>query len=85
MRKPPVVRVEPPQLNDPGFWRARLGEKVTMRLRNPGDAAHPVTEAVGVLRSLSPDEAGDPVVTVLTRRGETRGGRVADILAAKLL
>jgi hypothetical protein len=80
-----VRRVEAPDLNDPGFWRARLGEKVTMRLRNPGDATDPFTEAVGVLRSLSPDEAGEPVVTVLTRRGEARGGRVSDILAAKLL
>jgi hypothetical protein len=80
-----VRRVEPPDLNDPGFWRARLGEKVSMRLRNPGDDAHPFTEAVGVLRSIVPDQAGEPVVTVLTRRGEARGGRVSDILAAKLL
>jgi hypothetical protein len=80
-----VKRVEPPELNDPGFWRGRLGEKVTMRLRNPRDAAHPFTEAVGVLRSLSADESGEPAVTVLTRRGEARGGRVSDILAAKLL
>lgn len=56
-----------------------------MRLRNPDDAAHPFTEAVGVLRSLSADESGEPEVTVLTRRGEARGGRVSDILAAKLL
>jgi hypothetical protein len=80
-----VRRVGSHELNDPDFWRARVGEKVTMRLRNPGDATNPITEAVGVLRSLSADESGESVVTVLTRRGEARGGRVSDILAATLI
>jgi hypothetical protein len=80
-----VRRVEPNELNDPGFWRARLGEKVSMRLRTRGDETDPFTEAVGVLRSVAPDASGDPAVTVLTRRGEPRVGRVSDILAAKLL
>jgi hypothetical protein len=62
-----------------------VGEKVSLRLHNPGDDEHPFTEAVGVIRSVAPDEAGEVVVTILTRRGEERRGRVSDILAAKLL
>jgi hypothetical protein len=80
-----VRRVHPGELNDPAFWRTRVGEKVSMRLHNRGDDPHPFTDAVGVIRSVEPDEAGDAVVTVLTRRGEQRRGSVSDVLAAKLL
>ena len=78
-------RVDPGEMNDPAFWRARVGEKVTMRLHNRGDDPDPFTDAVGVIRSVEPGEAGDAVVTILTRRGKARRGRVSDILAAKLL
>lgn len=76
--------VEGHELNDPAFWRAMLGEKVSMRLRNPGDAAHPFTEAVGVVRSVEMLPSGRAVISVVTRRGEVRAAPVADVLVAKV-
>ena len=79
-----MTRLEPPELNDPAVWRANLGRKATMRLRNPGDPIHPFTEAVGVIRSVATDASGEAVITIVTRRGEERSAPVEDVLAAKL-
>lgn len=67
------------------MWRAHLGRKASVRLRNPGDPAHPFTEAIGVVKAVVTDEAsGEAIVTVVTRRGQERAAPVADVLAAKL-
>lgn len=71
-------------MNDPEVWRANLGRKASMRLRNPGDPTHPFTEAIGVIQSVELNEAGTSTLTVVSRRGETRTAPVADVLAAKI-
>jgi hypothetical protein len=71
-------------MNDPEVWRAHLGRKASMRLKNPSDRNLPFTEAVGVIQSVELDDDGKPVVTVVSRRGQTRSAPVSDVLAAKI-
>jgi hypothetical protein len=77
-------RLEPSELHDADVWRGQIGRKASMRLRNPGDPAHPFTEAVGVVQSVEPDDRGAVRLKLVTRRGEARVAAVADILAAKI-
>jgi hypothetical protein len=77
-------RLEQSELNDPKVWRAQLGLKASLRLKNPDDPTYPFTEAVGVIQSVGPDDSGRERITLVTRRGEVRIASVADILAAKI-
>jgi hypothetical protein len=72
------------EMNDPEVWRAHLGRKASMRLKNHGDSSHPFTEAIGVIQSVKLDDIVGPTLTVVSRRGETRTALVADVLAAKI-
>jgi hypothetical protein len=79
-----MTRLAPHELNDPQVWRAGLGRRATMRLRNPDDPDLPFTEAAGVIQSVDRDEDGRTTVTLITRRGEARSAVIADVLAAKI-
>ena len=64
-------------------WKPHLGRKVSVRYRlHSGD--HPFSEAIGVVADVSEGEDGSEIVTILTRRGESRSIGSKDILAAKL-
>ena len=79
-----VRRLGNAELNDPDVWREALGRKASMRLRNRDDPHHPFTEAVGVIQSVTEDDAGKTSVTVVSRRGEMRSAAIDDVLAAKI-
>jgi hypothetical protein len=74
-------RLEAAELNDPGAWRKLLGRKLSMRLRNHGDPAHPFTEAIGVVQSVRDEDAA---VVVVDRRGQAHEFALRDVLAAKV-
>ena len=64
-------------------WKPHLGRKVSVRYRlHSGD--HPFSEAIGVVSDVAEDEDGAEIITILTRRGESRRIGSQDILAAKL-
>jgi ribosome maturation factor RimP len=65
-------------------WGRNLGRKISIRFKLHDDPAHGFSEAIGVVQSVRPNEAGVIVLGILTRRGETRYVPVDDILAAKL-
>ena len=64
-------------------WKPHLGRKVSIRYRLHGDD-HPFSEAIGVVAEVSEGEDGTEIVTILTRRGDSRRIGSEDILAAKL-
>jgi ribosome maturation factor RimP len=63
-------------------FKKYLGRKVTLRYRLHDDAAHPVSEAVGVVMSVKP-ESGRERVVILTRGSEHRVVPVDDVMAGK--
>jgi hypothetical protein len=64
-------------------WTDRLGRKVSLRYRLHGDPAHPFSEAVGVVASISL-EAPAEIVTIIDRRGRPVEIPVSDVLAVKV-
>jgi hypothetical protein len=71
--------------DEPGAvdWKQRLGRKVSVRFRIHGDPAHPFSEAVGVVSSVT-KEHGAEVVTIVDRRGGITEVPAPDLLASKL-
>ena len=65
-------------------WGRNLGRKVSIRFKLHDDPAHGFSEAIGVVQSVRPNDAGIVELGILTRRGETRVVPVEDILAVKL-
>jgi hypothetical protein len=57
---------------------------VSVRYRHHGDKAHPFSEALGVVASVTHDPVAGETVTILTRRGANVAIPVADVLAAKV-
>ena len=80
----------PPQRNaansptTPEEWSKHLGRKISIRYKLHDDPAHGFSEAIGVVQSVRPNEAGVAELGILTRQGETKRVPVADVLAAKL-
>jgi ribosome maturation factor RimP len=63
-------------------FKQYLGRKVTLRYRLHDDAAHPVSEAVGVVMSVE-HQSGRQRVVILTRGSERRVVPVDDVMAGK--
>ena len=61
-----------------------LGRKVTLRYRVHDDAAHPFSEAIGVVMSVGND-SGRPHVVILTKKSERRLVPIDDVIAGKVL
>ena len=68
----------------PEEWSGHLGRKISIRYKLHDDPAHGFSEAIGVVQSVRPNEAGVSEIGILTRRGETKYVPVDDVLAAKL-
>jgi hypothetical protein len=64
-------------------WRSLLGRKVSIRYRLESDPQHPVSEAIGIVMSVKPDESGAASVTIVNRRGEEVTISIEDVLAGK--
>ena len=64
-------------------WKPHLGRKVSIRYKLD-DPAHPFSEAIGVVCSVVGESAGEQVVGILTRSGETKDIAASDVVAAKL-
>ena len=67
----------------PGSWTDHLVRRFSLRFRLHDDPAHPFSEAVGVLMSVTHDERGE-VLSFVHRSGKTFTIHSADVLAAKL-
>lgn len=65
-------------------WSNHLGRKISIRYKLHDDPAHGFSEAIGVVQSVRPNDAGVSELGILTRRGETKYVPVDDVLAAKL-
>jgi hypothetical protein len=65
-------------------WSGHLGRKISIRYKLHDDPAHGFSEAIGVVQSVRPNEAGVSELGILTRRGETKYVPIEDVLAAKL-
>jgi len=63
--------------------RKNLGRKVSIRFRLHTDPAHPFSEAVGMIQSVTSDAEGIDSVTIVNRRGEVSSVPVNDIVAGK--
>lgn len=74
-------RVERGRLQD---WRSLLGRKVSIRYRLHDDPDVAMSEAIGVVASVTEDDSGAPRVAILNRKGEVREVPVVDILAGKV-
>ena len=68
----------------PEEWSKQLGRKISIRYKLHDDPAHGFSEAIGVVQSVRPNDAGVAELGILTRQGQTRYVPVADVLAAKL-
>jgi hypothetical protein len=79
-----MKRLDDNERSDPDVWRAHLGRKASMRLRNPGDPLNPFTEAIGVIQSVDHHPRTGWSLTVVSKRGETRTVAIEDVLAAKV-
>lgn len=64
--------------------KQNLGRKVSIRYRIHDDAAHPFSEAIGMIQSVDTDADGDEVMEIVNRRGEVSTVPIKDIEAAKL-
>ena len=83
--KPPqsggFERIERGRLQD---WRPLLGRKVSIRYRLHGDPDVALSEAIGVVQSVTGSASGDEHIAILNRKGEVRSVPVVDILAGKV-
>jgi len=68
----------------PSDWRPHLGRKVSIRYRLHDDPSHSVSEAVGVVQAVGPDDEGVERVHIVNRRAEVSSVPVGDVVAAKL-
>jgi hypothetical protein len=64
-------------------WRSLLGRKVSIRYKLTGDPQHPVSEAIGIVMSVKPDETGRTQVMIVNRRGDISTVGIDDVLAGK--
>jgi hypothetical protein len=71
-----------PVNEQPSEWAERLGRKVSIRYLFHDDA-HPFSEAIGVVMSVSRDEQTEEIVEIMNRRGEVVSVRASDIVAVK--
>jgi ribosome maturation factor RimP len=68
----------------PEEWSEHLGRKISIRYKLHDDPAHGFSEAIGVVQSVRPNDAGVSELGILTRRGQTKFVPIDDVLAAKL-
>jgi ribosome maturation factor RimP len=61
-------------------FKQNLGRKVSIRYCLHDDPAHPFSEAIGMIQSVSADD----VIEIVNRRGEVASVPIDDIEAAKL-
>jgi hypothetical protein len=76
---PPLERPE-----SEADWRRCLGRRVSLRYRLRDPSERSFSEAFGVLASVDEGESG-PVLSILTKRGETKAVPIEDIEVAKVL
>jgi hypothetical protein len=65
-------------------FKQHLGRKVTLRYRVHDDAAHPFSEAIGVVMSVGTDSGG-PSVVILTKKSKRRVVPINDVITGKVL
>ena len=65
-------------------FKQHLGRRVTLRYRVHDDAAHPFSEAIGVVMSVETDSAG-PSVVILTKKSKRRVVPIDDVITGKVL
>lgn len=65
-------------------FKQHLGRKVTLRYRVHDDAAHPFSEAIGVVM-LVETESGGPNVVILTKKSKRRVVPIDDVITGKVL
>jgi ribosome maturation factor RimP len=79
------VSTEPfERLDSTTDFKQHLGRKVTLRYRVHDDAAHPFSEAIGVVMSVEADSGG-PRVVILTKKSERRVVPIDDVMTGKVL
>lgn len=61
-----------------------MGRKVSIRYRLHGDPDVALSEAIGVVQSVTGSDSGDEHIAILNRKGEVRDVPVVDILAGKV-
>lgn len=66
----------------PDEWRGLLGRKVSVRYAIYDDPEHRVTEAIGMVSSVSDAEEGT-TISLVNRRGETISFALKHLVAGK--
>jgi hypothetical protein len=79
------VSTEPfERLDSTTDFKQHLGRRVSLRYRVHDDAAHPFSEARGVVMSVETDPGG-PNVVILTKKSKRRVVPIDDVITGKVL